>query len=95
MSLPRPNDIITMDYASFGQPFVSVPAKSSIVTATMDYDFLGRPFVVNDYLLGGTLKRYNGVSWVTATLKRYSGASFVSATLKRYDGSSWLIISTS
>jgi len=38
-----------MDVAYQGSPFVQVPAKSVILTATMDIAYLGAPFVVNDY----------------------------------------------
>ena len=38
-------DLITMDFSFQGQPFVNVPAKSSIDLKTMDYAFQGQPFV--------------------------------------------------
>ena len=47
MALPTKTNLQTMDYPFLGQPFVSVPAKSSIDTTTMDYAFLGQPFVTN------------------------------------------------
>ena len=43
MSLPTRDNLLTMDYSYFGQPFVQVPAKS-IDTNTMDYSYLGEPF---------------------------------------------------
>jgi hypothetical protein len=44
-ALPTPANIQTMDYAFQGQPFVEMPAKSTIDTSTMDYSFQGQPFV--------------------------------------------------
>jgi len=38
-------DLLTMDYSFHGQPFVDIPAKSSIDLTTMDYSFQGQPFV--------------------------------------------------
>ncbi len=46
MSLPTKDNILTMDYAFNGQPFVYVPAKDTIYLTTMDYAFNGQPFVV-------------------------------------------------
>jgi len=39
------SDLVTMDYAFEGQPFVDVTGKSSIDLTTMDYAFQGQPFV--------------------------------------------------
>jgi hypothetical protein len=52
MSLPDAADLKTMDWAFQGQPFVDVPAKSTIVLGTMDRAFQAQPFVRNEY--GGT-----------------------------------------
>jgi hypothetical protein len=41
----------------------------------------------------GTLKRYNGATWVKEPLKRYNG-SWVTATLKRYNGAAWVQVDT-
>jgi len=49
MALPTQTDIATMDYSAAGQPFVKVPAKSTVDTTTMDYSFGGQPFVVNPF----------------------------------------------
>jgi len=45
MALPTKSDLLKMDYAFQGQPFVEVPAKSGINLATMDYVFQAQPFV--------------------------------------------------
>ncbi len=47
MSLPNSDDLKGMDFAFLAQPFVDVPAKPSIDTATMDYAYLAQPFVTN------------------------------------------------
>lgn len=52
MALPTSNDLITMDYAFAGTPFVSVPAVASIDTSKMDVGFSGVPFVVNPGIIG-------------------------------------------
>jgi hypothetical protein len=41
----------------------------------------------------GTLKRYNGATWVKEPLKRYAG-SWVAATLKRWTGAAWVQVDT-
>jgi len=46
MALLTKADLLKMDYAFQGQPFVSVPSKDSIDLTTMDYAFQGQPFVV-------------------------------------------------
>jgi len=53
MSLPTKTDLIKMDYAANGQPFVDIPAKSSIDLSTMDYSYKGEPFVRNGSADGG------------------------------------------
>lgn len=47
MSLPTSTDLLTMNYSFLGQPFVNIPAKSTINLLTMDYSYLGQPFVSN------------------------------------------------
>ena len=47
MPLPTPANLVTMDYAYLGQPFVSVPAKAGLGLGSMDYAFRGQPFVSN------------------------------------------------
>ena len=49
MALPTPNNLKTMDYAFKGQPFVDIPAKSSINLGTMDYVYQAQPFVTVMY----------------------------------------------
>ena len=51
MSLPTPDNLKTMDYSFQGEPFINIPAKSSIDLMTMDYALQGEPFVGNS---GGT-----------------------------------------
>jgi hypothetical protein len=52
MALPTPDNLKTMYWAFQGQPFVDVPAKSTVVLTTMDYAFQAQPFVRNEG--GGT-----------------------------------------
>ena len=47
MSLPTPTELLTMNFAYQGQPFVYVAAKSAIDLKTMDYAWLAQPFVAN------------------------------------------------
>ena len=47
MALPTKTDLEKMDWAYKGQPFVDVPAKSSINIKTMDYVYRAQPFVSN------------------------------------------------
>ena len=47
MALPTKTDLEKMDWAHKGQPFVDVPAKSSIDIKTMDYGYRAQPFVNN------------------------------------------------
>lgn len=47
MAIPVSSDLESMDYVYNGQPFVNVPAKSTIDLTTMDYVYLGQPFVGN------------------------------------------------
>ena len=42
--MPLPTTLNTIDFAWRGQPFVYVPAKSSIALATLDFAYRGRPF---------------------------------------------------
>ena len=44
MSLPNKDNLIPLDYAYLGQPFVQVEAKS-LNTQTLDVAYLGQPFV--------------------------------------------------
>ena len=53
MALPTQEDIVTMDIASRGLPYLDVPAKSSIDTQLMDTASRGLPFVTNDDFDGG------------------------------------------
>lgn len=46
MPLPNSADLLTMDFAFQGQPFVIV-ASSGINLETMDFAFQGQPFVGN------------------------------------------------
>lgn len=39
-------ELLKMDYAFQGQPFVCVPASSSIDLKTMDYAYLAQPFFI-------------------------------------------------
>jgi hypothetical protein len=43
-------ELLKMDYAFQGQPFVCVPASSSIDLKTMDYAYLAQPFFSNYYI---------------------------------------------
>ncbi len=44
MSLPAKNDLLTMNFAWRGQPFVNVEAKQ-LNTLTLDYAWRAQPFV--------------------------------------------------
>ena len=57
MSLPVPSDLLTMDVAYLGAPFVELASKSSTVLLTMDTAWLGSPFVRNDYAAAATTAR--------------------------------------
>lgn len=56
--------------------------------------------IMNDFFWGtstpppvtGSLKRWNGSTWITAVLKRWNGSSWVSATIKRWNGSTWVTV---
>ena len=53
MSLPTSAQLITMDFAFQGQPFVTF-AKGSISTSTLDYALQGQPFLAAaSVILGG------------------------------------------
>lgn len=47
MTLPTKTDLLVMQYAFQGQPFVDVPAKDSITLTAMEYAFQAQPFVRN------------------------------------------------
>ncbi len=47
MALPTQSDLKTMDFASQGQPFVKLSAKSNIDLLTGDFAFQGQPFIAN------------------------------------------------
>jgi hypothetical protein len=49
MALPNYTNLITMDWAFQGQPFVNVPLKATIVLNTLDWAFQGQPFAGNEY----------------------------------------------
>ena len=53
MALPNSSDLDGMDYVYQAQPYVQVPAKSSIDLTTMDYVCCAQPFISNPY--GGTV----------------------------------------
>ncbi len=44
MSAPTKDDLLTMNFAFQGQPFVNVGASPSIDTRTLDWAFLAQPF---------------------------------------------------
>jgi len=56
MSLPTPTELLTMNFAYQGQPFVYVAAKSTIDLKTMDYAFQAQPFVANYTDGGGSIE---------------------------------------
>lgn len=80
MSLPQPTDLQTMDYVFQGQPFVSVPARTTNTLATMDYVFQGQPFVTNDFTI--FYKTVLGVP--AADVKTISGVA--AASVKTING---------
>lgn len=61
MALPVKSDLEKMDYSYLGQPFVNVPAKSSIDLTTMDYAYQAQPFVGNPAASSPAVTIYNAV----------------------------------
>jgi len=61
MALPNKTDLQTMDYSYQGQPFVNVPAKSSIDLTTMDHSYQAQPFVGNPAASSPAVIIYNAV----------------------------------
>jgi hypothetical protein len=45
----------TMSYAFEAQPFVNVPAKSSIILTNMEWAWLAQPFVIAQPPSGGVI----------------------------------------
>ena len=74
MSLPTPTDLAKLDIAFQGQPFVCVPAKSTVTLAGMDVAFQAQPFVVNEAVGGASavakelIIKYNIIALATKTL---------------------------
>jgi len=44
MALPTQDDLKTLDYQYFGQPFCWLSLKSTLDTDTLDYQYFGQPF---------------------------------------------------
>lgn len=61
MALPTPDNLKTMNYAYRAQPFVDIPAKSTIDLKTMDIAYQAQPFVRN-YGVAGWPHNYMGVA---------------------------------
>lgn len=55
MALPIKTDLVKMDTSYLGRPFVSVPAKATILTTPMDISYLGQPFVTNPDVVASTV----------------------------------------
>lgn len=49
MALPTSQDLDSLDYAFWGEPFNEGTGKSSIDLDTLDYAFWGEPFNANEY----------------------------------------------
>lgn len=47
MSLPISSDLINLSYAFQGQPFVDIPAKSTIILTDLSYAYQAQPFMRN------------------------------------------------
>lgn len=47
MALPTRNDLVGLDYETYGHPFVDVTGQTTIVLTTLDYEYYGAPFVTN------------------------------------------------
>lgn len=60
MTLPTPDNLQTMDYGYQAQPFVDIPAKSTIDLYTMDIAYQAQPFVRNVAIAGIS------IAWLTA-----------------------------
>ncbi len=67
MALPKRENIITMDYAFNGQPFVNIPAKTSMGLESIDYAFNAQPFWATDFS-GGAPPSYNKGALLLLTL---------------------------
>lgn len=65
MALPSTNDIANYQFSWLGQPFVRLPAKSSVSTLNYDYEWLGQPFVTPD--TGGATTDTEFATTLTAT----------------------------
>ena len=48
MALPTKSDLVSLGYSFNGEPFVDVPANSTITLAEMTYSYNGEPFVRNE-----------------------------------------------
>ena len=44
MTIPTKTNLQTMDYSSFGEPYVQVGSKSGVEFDGLDYSFFGEPF---------------------------------------------------
>ena len=44
MALPTQDDLKTLDYQYFGQPFCWLSLKTTLDTDTLDYQYFGHPF---------------------------------------------------
>jgi len=60
MALPTPDSLKNMTYIYKGQPFIDVPAKSSITLHNLQYIYLGQPFMRNEF--SGWVYKIYGVS---------------------------------
>lgn len=75
MALPTATNLVTMNWSFNGQPFVEVPAKSTIDLTTMDWAFQGQPFVRNEYGGGiagwANIAKINGIT--ASSIAKYLG----------------------
>jgi len=90
MALPTKAELLTLNWAWRGQPFVQVPATTGIVTTTLDTAYRGQPFVaveeasVEDVILwgGGRLTLYAG--GVLGSVSAQQGAAYARALAGGY-----------
>lgn len=55
MALPTKTDLLAMDLAYKGRPFVYITLASTVDTTTLDYAYLGKPvFTVTDVSFNAT-----------------------------------------
>ena len=81
MSLPSRDNILTMDYSFQAQPYVQVPAKSSITLGGIDYSFQAQPFEGIEFPVSN-ISKVSGVA--ESSIKKISGVAI--GSIKKVSG---------